>query len=275
MSNEDFLRDSNIHICFGDDWENHADRVYELLQRSNQLNYTKNRSGKDEFDKLIGDSSIEKKYISVNDRFGDYGIAGFYAVKDNKLIHFFFSCRILGFGVENYVYRKLDCPKIGVIGDIAIKLDPEYGRKIDWIHEEKKTRNGKREKQNRLYGAGKKIPKKSDTLSVLMIAGCDLKQASTYIAGDYNLREEFSTVINGCENRTSDSCQLLDNIDLGIYEKEWLCTHLPFMSMDVTFSTEMFSGKYDVIVYSVIDDYIRGIYKRKGKKLFHWVWRLF
>ena len=36
--------------------------------------------------------------------------------------HFLFSCRILGMGIEQYVYNKLGCPKFVISGDVAIRI---------------------------------------------------------------------------------------------------------------------------------------------------------
>lgn len=52
---------------------------------------------------MINDTSVNSGYIMVRDNFGDYGIVGFYTLKENNLIHFVFSCRILGMGIEDAV----------------------------------------------------------------------------------------------------------------------------------------------------------------------------
>ena len=59
--------------------------------------------------------------IRVNDRYGDYGITGFYALHKtkNKLIHFTFSCRILNMGVVQYIFHKLEKPSIDIVPDVA------------------------------------------------------------------------------------------------------------------------------------------------------------
>lgn len=46
--NKEFLRESDIKIIVSDDCEKNIDRIVELVQRSNQLNYTKIRSTKEE-----------------------------------------------------------------------------------------------------------------------------------------------------------------------------------------------------------------------------------
>lgn len=118
-SNEAFLRESDIRVVIAYDCENHIDRIHELILRTNQLNFTKVRCGRDELLALIRDPEVKTGYVRVSDRFGDYGIVGFFAVKDGTLVHFAFSCRTLNMGVEQYVYHMLDCPKLTVVGDVA------------------------------------------------------------------------------------------------------------------------------------------------------------
>ena len=57
---------------------------------------------------LINDCSYNCGYVKVSDDFGDYGIVGFYAIKDNRCEHFLFSCRTLGMGIEQYTFNYLN-----------------------------------------------------------------------------------------------------------------------------------------------------------------------
>ena len=82
-SNEEFLLSCNIAVEIKDDCIKQIDRIHELLIRSNQLNYTKKRSDKNEICRLIEDESIKKGYVKVSDKFGDYGVVGFFAVKND------------------------------------------------------------------------------------------------------------------------------------------------------------------------------------------------
>ena len=132
-SNEDFLRSSNIKIAVGFDCLKNVDRIDELIQRTNQLNFTKERIEKKELIDILENKSIETAYITAKDNFGDYGIIGFYAMKNNRLIHFLFSCRTIGIGIESYIYKKLGCPQLNIIGEVAVNLDAN--KSIDWIKE--------------------------------------------------------------------------------------------------------------------------------------------
>ena len=73
----------------------------------------------EELRELIANKDIKKGYVSVKDKFGDYGIVGFFAVENNKLIHFLFSCRTVGQGVEQYVYAQLGSTALTITGDVV------------------------------------------------------------------------------------------------------------------------------------------------------------
>lgn len=248
-SNEDFLRSSHIIISVNKDCTNHLARISELVQRTNQLNFTKIRSTTEELAELLSDSSCECAYITVRDDFGEYGIVGFYALKEGRLLHFVFSCRILGFGIENYLYKKLSYPEISVSGEVTGQLDRSYAERIDWINE----------------GTFKSsVNDSANKGRILMISGCDLEQACAYLESDYIIDKEFTTVVNGQTVETSDTPQLLNSIELSENEKQELCREIPFFDESVTFSTKMFSGRYSTIILSVVNDYVRALYLRNS-----------
>ena len=94
-SNEEFLYNSNIRVEIGTDCSKNLERISELVLRTNQLNYTKVRSSKEELQELLNNPAYRCGYVSVRDKFGDYGIVGFFAKKDMQLLHFLFSCRTI------------------------------------------------------------------------------------------------------------------------------------------------------------------------------------
>lgn len=246
-SNIDFLKDSHITVSIEKDCSNHTDRIVELIQRTNQLNFTKIRLSKDEFVALIADDNVECRYIKVHDKFGDYGIVGFYALSKEGLTHFLFSCRILGLGVENYIFNKLGCPAIRIVGEVASELKP---MEVSWVSE----------------GIINQQTMTSKKPSILMIGGCDLQQTDFYLSGSFHVDREFATVVNGVEIRTSDTMQLVNALKLAKSEKDDLCRNLSCYNRDITFSTRIFDKDgHDVIIFSVVDDYIRGAFKHKTK----------
>ena len=97
----------------------------------------------------------------------------------------------------------------------------------------------------------------------MFVGGCDLESMTTYLTDIGNIDKEYNTVIDGREYRTSDSYQLVNAIKLSDEIKNKLCNNLPFFSENITFCTRMFNGQYKTIVYSVVDDYIRGTYRAR------------
>jgi FkbH-like protein len=140
-SNEDFLRASGITVAFKNELEPHLDRVIELINRTNQLNFTKRRLPEDpqearaELRKLLAQHNVQAGLLRVRDHFGDHGFAGFYALRTTPqphLVHFAFSCRILGMGVETWLYRHIGRPTLRVAGEVL--SDPiGDSRAVDWI----------------------------------------------------------------------------------------------------------------------------------------------
>ena len=134
-SNEGFLRSCDIRIGVFTDAQSEADRLFELVLRTNQLNFTKRRPDRDEFDRLLADTRRATGYVRVRDRYGDYGICGFYSLDpaERSLTDFLFSCRILNMGVEQWLYDRLGRPSVAVVGEVASELDTEAQGSVDWI----------------------------------------------------------------------------------------------------------------------------------------------
>lgn len=107
-SNLDFLRTCGIKVCVTRRLENlrFAERIFDLVNRSNQLNYTKSRYP--DIESLREDISDTVTYesfsIFVRDKYGDHGLVGFALVHLKEGVqHFVFSCRIMNMQVEDYV----------------------------------------------------------------------------------------------------------------------------------------------------------------------------
>jgi FkbH-like protein len=137
-----FLRQSGVRVEIEFDVLRHADRAIELINRTNQLNFTKRRLPEDmdearaAFTALVREFDTQCGLVRVTDRFGDYGFCGFYLIQRSsfqgwKLAHFCFSCRILNMGVEAWLYRHLGRPTLHIQGEVA--SDVKTGREIDWI----------------------------------------------------------------------------------------------------------------------------------------------
>lgn len=82
-----------------------VERVIELVNRSNQMNFTKSRFKYDYLFTLFELKNGTNFKIRVKDKYGDYGIAGYVCILNNTVLHFVFSCRILGMCVEAKTYQ--------------------------------------------------------------------------------------------------------------------------------------------------------------------------
>lgn len=134
-----FLLDSRIEVEIEHDVEAHIDRFVELINRTNQLNFTKRRLPEDaeaarrEAREILRGYQWQAALVRVSDRYGDHGFCGAYvhSSEGRRLDYFAFSCRILGLGVERWLYQKLNRPKIEVRGEVLADLfDPSP---VDWI----------------------------------------------------------------------------------------------------------------------------------------------
>jgi hypothetical protein len=112
-----------------------------LIERTNQLNYTKQRIEKNDIGSFldrIRHYQTHAGIVKCRDNYGDYGVVGFFLLrKENNLKgileHFVFSCRTMNMGVEAYVYEYLDSPDITVQGPVAYSL--EQYKPASWINQ--------------------------------------------------------------------------------------------------------------------------------------------
>ena len=250
-SNEDFLFQSNIHVGIHKDCIEHIDRISDLVLRSNQLNFTKVRSTKEEIRRLISNPKFECGYVTVNDAFGDYGIVGFYAIKDGRLVHFVFSCRTLNMGVEQYVYKYLNYPTVDIIGEVASDLQTPNPV---WINV-----NDNRNDLNHNSTVAQ-IAK-----HMVLKGPCDIRQIFGYIKDDAYIIEEFTYVndrgilVEG-RNHTSHIIQY-DQVSKEDIER--LSEELPFADPQM-YATKAFDQDTEVLIISLFTDPNLGIYREKN-----------
>ncbi|ATY34492.1 hypothetical protein [Sphingomonas psychrotolerans] len=112
LSNEDFLRSCGIRACAPHMMDNldFADRIVELINRSNQLNYTGSRAAQGDLERDIIDLvGFDSWSIFAWDNYGRYGLVGFAMVDraTERLAHFTFSCRVMHMGLEEYALDKV------------------------------------------------------------------------------------------------------------------------------------------------------------------------
>jgi hypothetical protein len=217
-----FLRASNIVVAIEHDLEAHIDRAVELINRTNQLNFTKRRlpedpqTAREELCALLAGHNIQAGLLHVRDKYGDYGFCGLYVMRAERhigreLLHFTFSCRILGMGVETWLYRHLQRPKLHVQGHVLTDLhnDP---RDIDWIGTQLAGHNLRGE----VSGVSKATPHHMPLRYVLARGACDMRAISHYFAmAASRVFEEFDVVRGGLMpmvNHSMIAVQTMDGI---------------------------------------------------------------
>ncbi|MCA9346939.1 HAD-IIIC family phosphatase [Candidatus Saccharibacteria bacterium] len=257
-SNLSFLQQSEIKIrIIQNGLLKYVDRILELIERTNQLNFTKNRVGYDRVVELLNDDNFSCGLIEVHDKYGDYGKVGFYALDkiSNSLDHFIFSCRILNLGIEQYVYQWLRFPKISISGEVSGNLN-NNAQNIDYI----KLVTESVDKKNTEIG----------DLNVFFKGGCDLSQILISLESyQIDVTEESTfTSEHGLPQHTDHTTTILNSALLDQRDKDYLIKSAFPLSEDY-FTTKLFERAYDVVVISILMDYTQRLYQSKyltGKK---------
>lgn len=249
-SNEEFLRQSNIRVCVIHDCKRYIDRIIELIGRTNQLNFTKYRMPQAEIMSMLDNKDFDNAVVSAKDNWGDYGIIGFYSVdvRDKKLVHFLFSCRTLGMGIEQYIYEMLNFPQLDVKGDVASVLTND--KHVDWITLEHDSNIHKHEAI-------------SSHKTILMNGPCDISALQPYfrhetkamIETEVNYPDENGVIIAG--QHLSEVIRQSHTLDRDIILK--VADDSGFYNPE-NFTTKIFSGNYKAIIYSLLPDGQEGVY---------------
>ena len=183
LSNEAFLRQSQVKVRLSTDLSTQMDRVVELLNRTNQLNFTKKRIATDadrqELDRILALPTTHAGVVEVRDRYGDYGAVGFFCMETraggSRLHHFAFSCRAMNMGIEQWVWHRIGSPRVDIARPVAADLD---GPEPDWIEE-----------VTSFDANDDSLPDRS----IVLVGGCDLRQVSFYCGTE---RTEFVAAVD-------------------------------------------------------------------------------
>ena len=108
---KEFLKSLELKTQLLDLNDEDLPRASQLTMRTNQFNFTTRRRKEGELKALMSDENFIMQTVRVSDRFGDYGLVGFYIgeIRDGQLVvdTFLLSCRVLGRGVEHYMLNEL------------------------------------------------------------------------------------------------------------------------------------------------------------------------
>ncbi len=238
-SNEEFLLQSEIRVELIEDCRDKLTRIYEMIHRNNQLNFTKDRISQEEVDRIFTDPDIRSGVVHVSDKYGDHGIIGCYAVKDGRALQLVFSCRILGMGVEQWVYAELGYPNITVVGDVAAELNKTD--KPTWINR----------------GGSAAAEDKQELPKFIAYGACTLRPISAYL--DTRLKNfKFAEIDpTPCVLNLAVTLRASDK-----QKKEWMSEAGP-IDNEFTFDKEIYDPQTGYILITLLgtDD----MYKYKSK----------
>lgn len=214
-----FLRQSNVKVFIEYNVEAHLDRAVELVNRTNQLNFTKNRlpedpeAAKAELRTRLAHNTTDAALIRVRDDFGDYGFVGFYMTKrvnnSRTLEHFCFSCRTLNMYIEHWVYAFLARPKLTVVGEVLSDVH-QPGLDVDWI-----TPANIEDMDAPSAGADLRFD------HIFARGGCDLASLMHYFTlHSDHIVEEFNEPRNGQMFRRDHSAFLMPALEKGLTDDQ-------------------------------------------------------
>jgi FkbH-like protein len=98
-----FLRHCNIQLNVRPLTDENLERVHELTQRTNQMNFSGNRYDRRVLKDILSSPYLDAYVLDCSDRFGSYGVIGFGLVdrREPRLTDLMFSCRIQSKRVEH------------------------------------------------------------------------------------------------------------------------------------------------------------------------------
>jgi FkbH-like protein len=107
-----FLKECNLRLTIRPMTDKNLERVHELTQRTNQMNFSGNRYSREQLRNFLGMPEIETYVLDCEDRFGSYGTIGFCLMdrSEARMTDLMLSCRVQGKRVEHafvsYLIRK-------------------------------------------------------------------------------------------------------------------------------------------------------------------------
>jgi FkbH-like protein len=251
-SNEDFLRSCDIRIELAVPTAQDVGRLRELVNRSNQLNFTKSRFAEQELQALLAAENGRKTgYVRVHDRYGDYGVCGFYSLHEDRLTDFVFSCRILHMGVEQWLYEHLGRPALTVVGEVASSVPSQTP--VDWITQVESSRA--------MESAATGARSKSSSSRVLLKGGCDLFLLNGFLGGA--IKTEFTYSSDTGAEVHADHTEILRRSSRAVVaEFGEVIDRLPFLDRAAYGSRIVRRPKsFGTLIFSVLMDYTQGLYR--------------
>ncbi|MCR5655208.1 MAG: glycosyltransferase [Lachnospiraceae bacterium] len=247
---EEFLYYSKTLVSIHKNCLEQIDRIAYLVAETNRLNYTKNRDTKDRLIRLVTNDWNDCGYVCVSDRFGNYGMVGFYCYNryEERMEHFLFSDCVLGMGIEQYVYNKLGCPEFCYKDPVVTFLEQE--KEVLWLTEDKKHEIIR----DKLMG---------NRVRILLKGPRDLSMMEPFIGGanvttEYDHANDAGLITAG----QNHSCHIYQSATMSEQEIQKILDEAPFITR-ADFETGLFRASYHVICYSLLPDFSAGLYRNK------------
>lgn len=232
------------------------ERVEELINRSNQLNFTKVRVEKAALAAALANPTRRWGSVRVRDALGDYGLVGVFCLnrETNELEQFTFSCRILHLGIEQFTYAWLGFPKLEVAGEVVSEVNGTD--RPDWVTVAQAAPAA---------SAAPAGPRAAARLRVLLKGGCDLGQLTPFLqAYDLQVEEEFNYANeNQLIAHLEHTVLLRASRELPPAEQQRLGARLPFLGREA-FATRLWSFDYDALIFSPLMDYTQELYRERA-----------
>jgi FkbH-like protein len=256
--NIEFLRQSEIRVSFHYDIMAEFPRIHDLVNRSNQLNFTKRRWPEDiEAARKAFQAEMDEEfnshcgYVKVSDRYGNYGIVGFYQTRLENCPHFLFSCRTLNMGIEQFVWQRLGRPQIKIVGEVVSQL----GDKPDWISVVEDADLG-----------GPSQADLSSRPSICLRGACDLSMMTHYLRANFDTVEEFTYPYNRWSIFPAARAVALHDEIKAAAGGQALIDKLPGMP-EHRFTSGINTGNADIYILSFSPEVFPGLYKSKSTGL--------
>ena len=207
------------------------------------------RQTKEEFRNCLELCNAEKGYIKVSDKYGDYGIVGFWVIVQKRVLHYVFSCRVLGMGIEQFVYSYLNFPDVPVIDDVSSQLIKDVY--VPWVNCDKVERTCHSVELER--GRGK----------VLLKGRCDLNNIVQYLK-PYNIINECNYINSLGHDTSLFACttNIVLSHKLSKERRNKILSSVPMFDC-ITGVTEMFTSCCDAVILSLSSEYSFGVYRSK------------
>jgi len=253
------LRSCDIKVYIEYDVLNRLERVIELINRTNQLNYTKKRLPENfgEAAEILKNElnvyGIDAGLIKVVDKYGDYGFVGFFMIENQRsnpvigksnttLKHYVFSCRTLGMLIEQWVFNFLGQPELNSVGEVLTKISED--KYVDWVTLV--------ETQD-YFEAKTKRPEIAE--KIVMYGGCEVHSIGLYLNGvTENLTVIGNYTSNGIFTRMNSSDILLNRSSRSNFSQEAKDLGLPVELETVDLFTIPNNGESSLFVFFLKED---------------------